>query len=230
MNSEIAPFHSLVESFVAAEQEWLEIIAPPDIPWDEAVADMMREQDALISAGSWIGGPSDMLSIIGKSRWETFHSAVVAWLLWPTAEHRLGIGMLRRVVERCFPDIELDDDILMRCTTATEVSRANSRADIVVNGPGLKIVIEAKVDASEGHNQCGRLHLDHVDDGALFVFLTPSGVKAKTAGQDIESWAPLSFRDIRDDLGACLAAAAPHPGGGRATAASYLATLKKEFR
>ncbi len=230
MNVPTSSHFEMHRAFHEVEAEWLAIIEPPARTWDAEVASMIRQQDALIAAGHWIGGPSDLLSVIGKPRWETFHSAVVAWLLWPNAQHRLGTTLLDRLLRRCFPENEFEPDVLMRCSTQTEVSKANSRADIIVAGPSLKVVIEVKVDASEGENQCQRLYADHIDDHALFVFLTPTGAAVKTAGDDDEAWVSLSFTHLRDDLEASLAAAEPNSEGGRATALSYLETLRREFR
>ncbi len=212
--------------FREMESEWLAITAFPLDECECAIDAMLREQDSLVVAREWVSGPKDLLTLVGRARWETYHSALLAWLLWPGGQHRLGDAMLRRMLERTVGIVAAQTR--MRCRTATEVTGSTSRADIVIQGPGLKVVIEVKVDAQERQDQCLRLHSDHQAASTAFVFLTPDGRRPRTAGNSAPFWACLSFREVRDDLAACLSETAAVEGGA-ATARAYLETLRKEF-
>ncbi|WP_438031577.1 PD-(D/E)XK nuclease family protein [Sorangium sp. So ce204] len=57
--------------------------------WEIRFADLRAEHDELVRDGAWVGGPDDMLSILGLGRKELFHSALLAWLLDPRGRHGL---------------------------------------------------------------------------------------------------------------------------------------------
>ena len=65
--------------------------------WESQFEGMVLEQRELSRAGSWVGGPRDLLGVLGKSRHEVTHSAIVAWLLDPGMRHGFGSRMLSRV-------------------------------------------------------------------------------------------------------------------------------------
>ncbi|WP_437579012.1 PD-(D/E)XK nuclease family protein [Sorangium sp. So ce887] len=199
--------------------------------WDAKLAEIRAEQEALLRDGHWIGGRDDLLSILGQSRQEPYHATLLAWLLDPQGRHGFGSGFLEALLRRCTadPPAELD-----RARPALEVSRGNARADVVVAGPGLYLVIANKVDAREQPQQCDRLYESFCrDPGALFIFLSPSGRAPVTAtGGAREAFKPMSYADIAAMLRDALASA---PGKdatahGREAASNYLATLEREFQ
>ena len=51
--------------------------------WVPQFEAMLDEQRRLMSAGQWVSGPVDLLSIIGRPRQEVYHSAILRWLLDP---------------------------------------------------------------------------------------------------------------------------------------------------
>jgi len=200
--------------------------------WEQAVAAMRAEQVSLIAEGSWFIGPRDLLGVIGRSRREVVHSAILAWLLDPTAPHGFGAELLRRLLRRVAADAALTDGSLRTVAASCEVSRSNSRADIVVRADDLTLVVECKIDAIEGEHQCDRLYDDFGEDpGAVFVFLTTRGDSPSTATGDARvAFHPLSWRDVLEDLCALMTdawrASAPP---ALAAVDAYRATLEAEF-
>src|SRR6266540_3645693 len=98
------------------EAEWHDIVArehaaaATQIPaWEEDIEQLVAEQTALMNDGRWVGGPDDLLSIIGCSRRETYHSAILAWLLNPYGRHGLGTVLLAKLLQRLDADTELGD-------------------------------------------------------------------------------------------------------------------------
>ncbi|WP_438014175.1 PD-(D/E)XK nuclease family protein [Sorangium sp. So ce315] len=200
--------------------------------WDAKLAELRAEQEALLRGGHWVGGPDDLLSILGQSRQERYHSTLLAWLLDPQGRHGFGAGFLEALLRRCTADPP--SAALNRARPALEVSLGDARADVVVAGPGLCLVLENKIDAREQPQQCDRLYESFCHEpGALFVFLSPSGRAPVTAtGGAREAFTPMSYADIAAMLRDALASA-PGKGAtarGREAASNYLATLEREFR
>ena len=77
------------ERFEEVRREWLNISRRP--PVDVARFEQMKgETAALVEAGLWASGPSDLLTVMGRQRDELLHSRVIGWLLVPTNRHGLG--------------------------------------------------------------------------------------------------------------------------------------------
>ncbi|WP_433934976.1 PD-(D/E)XK nuclease family protein [Sorangium cellulosum] len=200
--------------------------------WETQLAEIRAEQEALLRDGHWVAGPDDLLSILGQSRQDLYHSALLAWLLDPQGRHGFGSGFLEALLRRCTSDRPTAE--LNRARPALEVSKGKVRADIVVAGPGLYLVIENKVDAREQPQQCDQLYESFgPEPGALFVFLSPSGRAPVTATGDArEAFKTMSYADIAVMLRDALACA-PGKGAtahGREVASNYLATLEREFQ
>lgn len=209
--------------------------------WYRTIAEMKQLEQIYRRANLWLSGPCNLLSVIGRAREETCHTAILAWLLNPTAPHGLGDRFLRRLFQRCFSDEPAlwRKSSLGAATTATDVPAATSRADIVVRTPTVRVVIGAKIDSVECDRQCERLYRDFSAIGdvipARFVFLSPRGQRPRTEGDEVrdvfEQW---SFRDIRDDLRALIGElvvprAQPMAVAGFAAVIDYLSVLEEEF-
>ena len=101
---------------------------------------------------------------------------------------------------------------------------ADGRLDIVVEAPGLYLVIENKVDAEEGDGQCS-YYCDHVQrPDARFILLSPDGRRAREA----EAFEPLRFTQLAAILRQSLTDAS-NVAPGRRIAEDYLSTLNTEF-
>lgn len=199
--------------------------------WNCAIQSMTDTYLDLIARGLWTRGPSDVFNVIGIGRKEIRHSAMVAWLLDPLAPHRMGPKFLDAVLDCSFVKTDFDTSGLI--TIETEVARGDTIADIVVWGNGFTLIIETKVDAGEGVNQCDRLYERFGDEpGAVFLFLTPTGYQPKTAtGNAATAFRTLSFSVMRGLLSELV-----FSGDlgffemGRATVHNYVHTLEGEFR
>ena len=216
----------------AVAVEWAALMTKAVAEWDADMATMMAEQAQLVAKGRWVGGPADLLTVIGRGRRETYHSAILAWLMNPGGRHRLGTNFLRAVLDTCTDAPAVQPDTLPGCASAVEVNGPSSRADIVVGGPGLHLIVEVKVDWVESDDQCQRLFNDHDRPEARFVFLTPRGRVPRSCDDVTRAcWAALSFRQVRSTLerlvdgNSDLAA----DEDAHATLRSYLATLRREF-
>jgi hypothetical protein len=169
--------------------------------WKNIFNQLQQLQAEITRRGQWpLTGPFDLLTIGRVERKETVHTAIIAWLLNPTASHGLGFGFLNHLLNK----LDLPDciDHPSEIKVVTEDFRQSRRADIVVYCPNQTLLIEAKIDASESENQCDDLfHLWSKEPGATFLFLTPTGRRPRSAtGAALEAFRPLSFRDIRDIL------------------------------
>jgi hypothetical protein len=195
-----------------------------------------REASQLIDAGLWTSGPGDLLSVLGKQRDELVHSRLLAWLLVPTNRHGLGRRFLTGFLDLLWPD-----DSLLRTgivTVETEVTQARldeegvmraARADIVLRGEGLTVVVENKFDAGEGLDQCERLYWAWAGEAGetRWVFLSPTGRAPVTATSDIAraAWHCLSYAQVHDALSTATEEAAGDASVGRATVLQYVASL-----
>jgi hypothetical protein len=229
------PLEAAELDFERMRQEWqgvkASVLDATITGWTDSFDNMRREQSDLMGRGLWVSGPSDLLSVIGYSRKETFHSAVIAWLLDPSMPHGMNSDLLARVLVHCFPDDEVPSDCLGGAVSECEVTKPSTRADIVVTASDLTLVIEVKVDAVEREAQCDDLYSDWGESaGARFIFLTPDGRRPRTASGDAEeSFACLSLRTLRDILAEILQTGGSAVAPGRAVAQTYLATLREEF-
>lgn len=199
--------------------------------WEEEFGKMTAEYFDLRDRGLWHRGPSDIFSILGRERRELYHSAMLAWLFDPLGPHGLGVGFLQAFLQESLPNCKLEQgsgSVEVRC----EESRGDCRADVVVRADRFMVVIENKLDAVEGFEQCRRLHEAFCTDGDVrFVFLSPSGRLPKTAmGESANAFVALSYLKLRMCLERVLNDTSDSPRTiGRESAWNYLTTLKKEF-
>lgn len=223
--------------FDQVRAEWLAISRMPALDL-KRFAQIKSEADALAESGAWDSGPSDMLSVLGRERDELLHSRLIAWLLVPNHHHGLGRGVLAGFLDALWPG-----DGLMRSgpvTAELEVPGAGidedgrlreARADIVLRGDGVTVVVENKLDAGEQPDQCERLYWAFAGEPGevRWVFLTPSGREPVTAKSPaaIDSWRSIGYRDLRGIVDAAIADARANSSAGRATAAQYLETLTR---
>jgi hypothetical protein len=195
--------------------------------WETAYQVMLAEYEQLCRLGLWRQGPSDLLGLIGRGRRETYHSALIAWLLTPTGGHGLGTRLLSTVLLQLFPSKTFSS--LSSASVECEVYRPNpdTRADIIVWGSSFTLIIENKIDAGEQANQCDRIY-GHFskEKNAHFCFLTPSGHPPTT--DTSKQFKCLSYISLRSLLEAALEALESN-APGRATASNYLQTLRREF-
>lgn len=224
------------DRFEAVRAEWVAITRLPALDPDRFDR-VKSEADQLIDAGLWTSGPSDMLSVLGRQRDELMHSRLLAWLLVPTNRHGLGRKFVRALLDHLWPGEGVMATGTIRAETEVTAvgpddagASCEARADIVLYGDGMAIVIENKLDAGEQADQCDRLYWAWAGEPheTRWVFVSPTGRSPVTATAPAAraAWRTISYGDIRTLLTAVLAengSSAP----GRATATQYLATLTR---
>lgn len=221
-------------TFLAMDSEWQSLCpscsAQPfdSLAWEEEIARLSAEQDKLIMQGRWVVGTDDILSIIGRSRREAYHSAMIAWLLNPLGKHGFGTALLERLLKHC--GIE-GITLLRQARVELEIQREGTRADILAFGPSFTLVLENKVDAGEQERQCERLYeYFGIEPGAVFLFLTPDGRKPHTAvGASAEAWRTLSYPELARMIEEVVAGLKT-PAVACSAVQNYLLTLWREFK
>lgn len=176
------------------------------------------------SIGTWRTGPSDVFGVLARDRNELSHSRMLAWLLDPLGHHGLHIDFSAELLAAARLPVPSDLD---QSVVRIEVSRTESRADVVVELASGGFVIENRIDAVEGPEQCARIANDYPSDAVGLIFLTPSGRPPITAGTSAERWRSLSWRDARR---AREHAAGSGSAAGRYIVDDYLSTLRRIFR
>jgi hypothetical protein len=221
--------------FEVVAAEWRRIAADR-LPNEMRFIRVKREADAIIDAGQWVSGPADLLSVLGRQRDELVHSRMIGWLLTPTGRHGLGRRFLQALLDHVWPGQELLATGLVTVDVETTRSAADdvgllreARADIVVIGEDATIVIENKVDAEEGTDQCERLYWAWADQPTeiRWLFLSPTGRSPVTASSAASraAWRTIGYGDLQRLLRSTLAGASESDAGGRSTAAQYLAAI-----
>jgi hypothetical protein len=229
---------NLQPRFDEVAAEWRALVRPaaPDTARFRA---LKGEADEIIQRGSWVSGPDDLMSVMGRQRDEVMHSRVIAWLLRPTGRHGLGSRFLNEVMAHVWPDEDPIGSVLVTVDTETTRSAADdegesreARADIVIYGESVTIVLENKVDAGEGIDQCERLYWSWADQPTetRWLFLSPTGRAPVTAtsAEALAAWRTISYGELRSLLTRLLSSPGqPDAAIGRSTAYQYLATLAK---
>lgn len=169
---------------------------------------MRNAQLRIASTGGWTQGPSTLMDVLGVTRNEVMNCRVVRWLLDPLGRHGIGTDLLGEVARALA--VEVDD--LEQARVEAEVSRLQSRADIVVTGPGgaWTWVLEAKVDAAEGDEQGRRLEEDWPEADPL-VFLTIRGERLPWTATEPDRWQTLSWPWLAAQTLALLEQVTPRP-------------------
>lgn len=199
----------------------------PCMDWEVEMTKIEGEFNALVNSGKWNVGNEDLLSIIGRGRYELFHSSILAWMLNPSEKHGLGTLFLESVLRSC--GIE-DFGDLRFARAETEIQHSETRADIVVFCDQITLIIENKIYAGEQPEQCKRLEkrFSH-HPRAVFVFLTPDGRRPLTVENSAESiWKSISYSKIAMLIEVALTSANKQEGGpALSTVRNYLKTLER---
>jgi hypothetical protein len=242
--STVAPVkRDMDTTFTFVAGEWSAIVARAA---EESASDrdmrlqrISEEYLALVVAGKWVSGPSDLLSILGRDRDELVHSRVLAWLCEPRARHQLGSRFLRKLITGLWP--ELAGVALSGVVVDREIDRVTTigattygaRADVVVYLDGATLVIENKVDAVEGPIQCERLFRVWRDEPGetRWLLLSPLGrAPASVATPEAaQAWTAVSYRILTAWLAEAIDEAGPGAGLGRESARQYLETLRQRY-
>jgi hypothetical protein len=191
--------------------------------WRADLDALTAHEGHLREAGEWLIGPSDWLGVLARERHEVTHSRLLGWLCDPSGEHGLGTTFLRAFLELVGSPFPADPS----ATVSLEVEGGSglSRADLVIDLPTGRVVIENKVDAPEGPEQCLRLSQDHPAPAHL-VLLSPGLLAPLTAGTSLPRWKAVRWQQVGCALSECVASAW---GPARHIAIEYAATLRRLF-
>lgn len=222
MNSTLESVDTWRERFAVLHAEWERLDRDEVEGWRSSIAEMRAADLALVASGTWTEGPTDLLTIARVDRRELAHSAILAWLLRPTGSHGLGYRFLEHFLAHAA--VRLEPRNLASVKVATEVARGSRRADVVVWGRDLLMVVEMKVHAGESPGQCGDLER-LFGPAARYVFLTPDG--RSPSSTDSSRWTSLSFRHVAAILAETLRAEPATPGA--IAASHYLHSLRERF-
>lgn len=230
-------FEMWTSRLLAMRAEWRAATALKPVDLDRFAA-MKAEAASIIDAGRWTSGPDDLLGVIKRRRDELVHNRVIGWLLTPTNRHALGRRFLRGLVDHVWPgeDLLADGPIVVELEEPRAAVDGNgiiraARADIVVRGESLCLVIENKVDAGEQPDQCERLYWAWSDQAidTRYLFLSPSGRLPTTAAspEALGAWRVISYRALREILATAIDDAKRDPTTpGPSSARQYLASLR----
>ncbi len=219
--------------------EWHAFAQPPPLDLERFAA-VKADADDLVDRGLWTSGPGDMLSVLGRQRDELIHSRLIAWLLVPTNRHGLGRRALTAFLDHLWPGEALlrsgpvVADLELSGSGPDESGRLReARADIVLTGEALTIVIENKLGAGEQPDQCERLYWAWASEpgDTRWVFLTPTGRFPLTATSDPARsvWRAMSYRELHDIISNAIEGAQMDSSIGRATALQYLSSLNRAY-
>jgi PD-(D/E)XK nuclease superfamily len=220
-----------LDQFETLADEWRSVAPTPAVvdmeTWDNQFRSMAAHVADLRRRGLWRRGPTDLLSVCRVHRWELAQSAALAWVCDPEARHGLGTGVLAALLDATgrVPDLDGPTEV------AVEASRARARADVVIRAPTCTLVIEVKVDATEGDEQCQRLYDDwHDEPDARFLFLTKRGKAPGTATTDEAkaAWTTMTWRTVAALLKTAVEAGDP-AAAGRPAAQEWLRTITRLY-
>jgi hypothetical protein len=212
-------------------RDWTRVVAHERervASWDAVITEMAAEVAQLKRKGSWVSGPSDLLSVIGLARHELIHSRIVGWLLTPTGHHGLGSRVLSAILDAGWPAPEYTQPELNDADVQWEVPCGVRRADVVIHMGETKLVIENKVDHTESDAQCEDLYewWRNTTPDVRFLLLSPLGRPplSTTTPEAAEAWRSMSYGAFRTVIQESLQSASGSAAGVEAVR-QYLRAL-----
>ena len=163
--------------------------------WAVRFEAMAAQQAALQMDGRWVRGHGDLLWALGLDRSELIHSKALCWLLDPVGAHGLGGALLARLLDHLDMAVPADRE-LVRARLRREVPHPQGRADLLIDLPAARIVVENKIDAGEQPKQALRMVEAFDTENTAFVYLTLHGTAPTTAHGVEERWTSLSYRTL----------------------------------
>lgn len=151
----------------------------------------------------------NIFEAVGMVRQEIRHSNFLAFLLNPSASHRLGDIFLKTFLKRLLigaNDASVSSiDIDIADLADTQVRREWKNIDILLFSETSRIVcvVENKVDSQEHSNQLYRYReivlKQFKDFKHIFVYLTPTGL-LPNSNEDQQHWLPYSYDKVAASL------------------------------
>lgn len=151
----------------------------------------------------------NIFEAIGLVKQEIRHSTTLAYFLSPNEKHGLQDSLIREILtdDHITQSLNNQSSLALKIALANfddlSVRREDMRIDIIAESPANKIivVIENKVDATEGRNQLIRykeiIESDkrYIGYQKLFLYLTPDGDEPSDP-----AWIAISYKLIADSL------------------------------
>lgn len=140
---------------------------------------------------------------------ELRHSNMLAWLLNPMANHKLGAKVLKKVLRQIFSS-QLSSDLSPVDAegidfNSVQIAREWQHIDLLISTRNTVIAIENKVFSKEHSNQLRRyrtaVEKHFPNHKHIYVFLTPDGEPPET---EVDYYEPLSYEFIADTLSRIL--------------------------
>jgi PD-(D/E)XK nuclease superfamily len=192
---------------VPAESDKLLAAHPGDhavpVAWEQSMASMRREVDALRSDGRWRGGRRTLMHALGIHYREVYLTAGLAWLLDPDGWHGLGSQVLQGLLVQLGLPATAGYPVIV--TTEEARPAWQTRADLVVRMPGTTLLFEAKVYSGEEPEQCDRLARAWEPEIPTLVFLTGDGRLPLTAIHSAGQWQLLTWSRVGTVIRASIA-------------------------
>lgn len=149
--------------------------------------------------GRWRKTYFNLFEVLGNHRHEDTHSNVIAWLLNPEEAHGIGDLFIRAFLEKVFNKKNLPPFSNVKVTIRKKHGDGN-QPDIVVESNNGWLVIENKIDSTEGINQTIKYAKQFkskgiIDENVFLAYLTPYNQKPESP-----DFKHVSYRIIRDLL------------------------------
>jgi hypothetical protein len=204
--------------FQAAAAEWSRLTDAEQVRdaalverWKQGFLRAKNEEQRLVEAGRWLGGPRTLLAALDLQYRELKMTAGLAWLLRPDGHHGLGRAVLDGILQAARSGtVDTSEDVHV----VVEETRADTIADLVVYGRGWTMIVEAKTFAAERPRQLDRIYENWMDEPkASFVFLTRGHRLPVTAKLSKAQWHLLTWRQVAGTIrAATVSAASVAPG------------------
>ncbi len=197
-----------------------------------------------------------VFNAVGRTHTETWHSALLGWLLDPNSSHSLGLFPLTRLllflsIQDTLPTATRGIDLKELLVTGdfssarvrpnerelTEVTVGDMRFDVLIDGikaelwDEVQLLIEVKVKAKINSEQ-NQKYINYIEEQKkkriliLPVFVAPTGKLKGTNVLGSETWLRVTYQDTNDEI---IEPCLQHPTisqFGKFTLSEYVKTLK----
>ncbi|MCC8118698.1 MAG: PD-(D/E)XK nuclease family protein [Bacteroidales bacterium] len=118
-------------------------------------------------------GREDIFQVLGKERWETSYSKMIAWILSSERNKESGLKATTLFVD-LIPNFTLPSEI-KKVTTLCEKDHLDLKLDIeLIKGDVKQVIIENKINADTSNNQLKRYYDKYKGKNTYFVVLAPN--------------------------------------------------------
>jgi hypothetical protein len=202
----LSDLKQVYDTLPTASDENLRFLAERFDKWRSATRESVRALLKKLDKDDPLLCPISLFRTMDYGRLEIAHTRTLAWLLDPKREHGFGGTLLAALLRRVSGKDRSDGIRVERVESEVSVDGFGDkgRLDVLAEGAWAGgergdwvLVIEAKVDASEGEDQLLKyeawLQANAAGRDVFRVFLTPDGRPSETGDED---WEPLSYLEL----------------------------------